>query len=459
MKKTLQRSQSGKSYKSDKSVNFFSSLIFYLSILFFLIGFNFTDSPPAGGWYQQFMPNIGNRQITDITFLDSLTGYAIASISGDTDYVMKTTNRGDTWQIVYRNYLAMTRVQFLNLGTGYVCGGYLYKTTDGGFNWSQLITPAVSVEEMFVLNKDTIWFVNSNSLVGGVFFTPNGGVSWQQQLNLGSQNPTKIYMYNARIGFVSSTAGLYKTTNGSNWFFVSNDFSFSDMFFIDSLIGWKASGFIKKTTNGGVNWVNQPLPTGNFLGQGIVKLMNTDNDTIWAVGEALITGGSPPARGILYRTTNGGINWLFQIPDTSIHIVQYWHGKMIYFKYGWGYHVSPTGIHTTTGGNDTFYTPVKQISWNVPKDFKLFNNYPNPFNPETKIGYELKVASYVKLIVYDITGKIIDIHVDEKQEAGRYETVFNGSELSSGIYFFKIQIQDEKGGVIYVETKRAILIK
>jgi hypothetical protein len=187
--------------------------------------------------------------------------------------------------------------------------------------------------------------------------------------------------------------------------------------------------------------------------------VNIDNDTIWAVGEALITGGSPPTRGILYRTTNAGINWLFQIPDTSIHIVQYWHGKMIYFKHGWGYHVSPTGIHTTTGGNDTFYTPIRQISSNIPKEFKLFNNYPNPFNSNTRINYELRITNYVSLIVFDVNGKEIVTLVKQKQDPGEYIVEFNGTNLSSGIYFYRLQITDEKGGVVYVETKKAILLK
>jgi hypothetical protein len=312
---------------------------------------------------------------------------------------------------------------------------------------------------MAVLSNDTLWLVDNDGLTGGVFRTTNGGANWVRQLDLGSQNPSKIYMYNGRIGFASSTAGLYKTTDGTNWSNVSNDFSFSDMFFIDSLTGWKASGFIKKTTNGGLNWINQPLPTGNFLGQGIVKLMNVNNDSIWAVGEALITGGAPPARGILYRTINAGFNWLFQLPDTSIHIVQYWHGKMINFKHGWGYHVSPTGIHTTTGGNDTFYTSVKQIISEVPKDFKLFQNYPNPFNPSTNIKFQIKAnvkseKSNVKMVVYNIQGKEVAVLTDGEYKAGSYEITFDGSNYSSGIYFYSLIIDGK-----LVDTKKMILLK
>jgi hypothetical protein len=164
----------------------------------------------------------------------------------------------------------------------------------------------------------------------------------------------------------------------------------------------------------------------------------------------------------LNRTTNGGDTWYFQIPDTSLRNV----GGAVNFVnklVGWVTSALGVGIHTTTGGNDTFYTSIKQISTNTPKAFKLFQNYPNPFNPKTIISYELKSAtggtSYVKLIVYNITGKEIVILVNEKQDAGSYEVDFSGNGLSSGVYFYQLIITNEKGGEVYRETKKAILIK
>jgi hypothetical protein len=73
-----------------------TSCFFYLSILIFIIGFNFSDNR-AGGWTQQFMPNLNGAQIRDITFVDSLTGYAVTSIGGSNSYILKTTNSGDNW--------------------------------------------------------------------------------------------------------------------------------------------------------------------------------------------------------------------------------------------------------------------------------------------------------------------------------------------------------------------------
>ena len=138
-----------------------TTYLFYLSILFFLIAFNFQDSRTSG-WYQQFLPNINGMSISDITFLDSLTGYAVATQSSDSSYILKTTNGGDNWLIVYRSYFIMSGIQFLNINTGFACGAYLYKTTNGGFNWNQIINaPAISPEKVFALNEDTIWIISS----------------------------------------------------------------------------------------------------------------------------------------------------------------------------------------------------------------------------------------------------------------------------------------------------------
>jgi photosystem II stability/assembly factor-like uncharacterized protein len=196
--------------------------------------------------------------------------------STDTTYVLKTTNGGDNWIIQYRKiqtgggFSGYFRVYFLNLNTGYACDiKGIDKTTNGGLNWFYITAPYNIAADMHVLNEDTIWIVFSESLTGGVFCTTNGGLNWTQQLNLGSQNPTKIYFFNGNIGFIAKNTGssyVRKTTNGGqNWDTIVNGEGFRDMYFVDTLTGWKAYGNMKKTTNGGLNWVTQTLPSGGLI--------------------------------------------------------------------------------------------------------------------------------------------------------------------------------------------------
>ncbi|HCN36982.1 MAG: T9SS type A sorting domain-containing protein [Ignavibacteria bacterium] len=98
--------------------------------------------------------------------------------------------------------------------------------------------------------------------------------------------------------------------------------------------------------------------------------------------------------------------------------------------------------------------PVNQIEvLNIPKEFSLFQNYPNPFNPITNIQYDIPVGNFVVLKIYDVNGREVKTLINEFKPAGRYLYSFNASELSSGIYFYKIIAGN------FIETKRMVLIK
>lgn len=89
----------------------------------------------------------------------------------------------------------------------------------------------------------------------------------------------------------------------------------------------------------------------------------------------------------------------------------------------------------------------------VPNSYWLSSNYPNPFNPSTTIQYNIPNAGYVKLSVYSTLGEEIVSLVDEYKLAGKYTVNFNASTLSSGVYYYKIQVAD------FIETKKLVLIK
>ena len=88
-----------------------------------------------------------------------------------------------------------------------------------------------------------------------------------------------------------------------------------------------------------------------------------------------------------------------------------------------------------------------------PEGFSLSQNYPNPFNPITKISYELRVTSYVSLKVYDMLGKGVAVLVNQKQNGGRYEVEFDGSNLPSGVYYYKIKAGN------FEQVKQMMLVK
>ncbi|MBI1933975.1 MAG: T9SS type A sorting domain-containing protein, partial [Ignavibacteriales bacterium] len=97
-------------------------------------------------------------------------------------------------------------------------------------------------------------------------------------------------------------------------------------------------------------------------------------------------------------------------------------------------------------------TDIKNIT-EIPIIYALYQNFPNPFNPSTSIKFSIPETANVKLIVYDVLGKAITTLVNENKSPGNYDVEFNASYLSSGIYFYKIEMGK------YVSVKKMMLIK
>jgi hypothetical protein len=101
----------------------------------------------------------------------------------------------------------------------------------------------------------------------------------------------------------------------------------------------------------------------------------------------------------------------------------------------------------------TNITAVKDNNENIPSGFKLSQNYPNPFNPSTRISYQIPNAGHVTLKVYDVLGREVSTLINSEQNAGSHEVIFNGTKLSSGIYFFRLQTGN------YTATNKMVLMK
>lgn len=94
----------------------------------------------------------------------------------------------------------------------------------------------------------------------------------------------------------------------------------------------------------------------------------------------------------------------------------------------------------------------------LPSEFLLRQNYPNPFNPNTTIHFELPIATNVILKVYNILGQEVATLVDENKAAGKYDVQFDGSQLSSGVYFYRLTA-GEHSSPNFISIKKLILIK
>jgi hypothetical protein len=100
------------------------------------------------------------------------------------------------------------------------------------------------------------------------------------------------------------------------------------------------------------------------------------------------------------------------------------------------------------------------ITVEIPNYYSLQQNYPNPFNPVTKLTYTLPKSGNVKLVVYDVLGREVRTLVDETKGVGVYRLDFDGSNIASGIYFYRLDVTDgASGNVVFTDVKKMMLVK
>lgn len=199
---------------------------------------------------------------------------------------------------------------------------------------------------------------------------------------------------------------------------------------------------IFKTGNAGLNWINI---TGNFEDLPITSvLIDQDVPSIIYVG----TEGYG-----IFRTVNNGLIWSawnYGMPKgarireltcidsagSNFTVVAGTYGRSVFLRDADD--DDPVSINGNTG---------------IVKDFHLSQNFPNPFNPSTKISFSLPAEENVILKVFDITGRETGTLVNQKMKAGVHEISFDGNSLSSGVYFYRIQTSR------FTDVKKMILVK
>jgi photosystem II stability/assembly factor-like uncharacterized protein len=436
----------------------------------FIFCYSFLTNAQTPEWrYLKGFPPLSNQYdyFQDVFFLNSNTGWTITSGG----MVLKTTNQGAHWNIIHNDTSKhfFRCLKFQDALTGY-CGSSsasapLYKTTNGGVNWTAIIniplSPATGLGSVNIISPGIIYACGS--FIGYPQFakTTNGGSSWTVvSLNSFLMGVSDIYFINAGTGlaggynnglYLNSSKGVVLQTydGGNNWttritssIIGTNVWQFSfqpgGVSGTAVLEGLTAPSYFLKTLNGGLSWEEVQFLNGQYASQTIGFL---NQNTGWI-------GGSKLPNAPIYGTTNGG--WTYQ--------EEYWGrnlSRIIFINdtlgYASGYSIYKYSITPTIG--------IENLSEVNPENYSLSQNYPNPFNPDTKIKFSIsqtenrKQNTVTKLAVYDINGKEITILVNEELQPGTYEVTFDGRNLTSGVYFCELRSGD------FRQTKRMLLMK
>ena len=147
-----------------------------------------------------------------------------------------------------------------------------------------------------------------------------------------------------------------------------------------------------------------------------------------------------------------------QIPSRGTLAAAELNGKL--YAIGGTYLPGMTPLDTVEIYTPSTTTGVIGENNSLPMEYNLSQNYPNPFNPTTVINYSVPEATFVTIKVYDLLGREVKTLVNEDKVAGNYSMQFNGSNLASGIYFYRMEADPSTGsGQGFMQTKKLVLLK
>jgi photosystem II stability/assembly factor-like uncharacterized protein len=393
----------------------------------------------------------------------------------------RSTDDGITWSPYFSGCGDwLSDVTFTDENTGWVdAGNSLLHTSDGGLTWTRLDSTFPG-GQIFFVDQTHGWISNGSK----IFRTSDGGATWVLQSSFDPEtdwisglffsdpsNGWLIKWYHDPDGHFFDYEGVLRTTNGGGtWSSCLQRTSLTGVQFVDSLHGlaWTTYGTICHSNDGGMTWDYTEAPGDYF------NITCLDLEHCWL---SLEYGGG------LYFSSNFGITW------NQRSEVGYGHLKFIDPEHGWGLMDNRT-VHTTDGG--VTWTQDSVLTNNHLTDFSVVGNniwvsgmygtilhsnieiqntderpqliptsislstYPNPFNPSTTISFSLPHASAVKLDVFDVLGRKAEVRLAIPTgvlTAGEHHIAFDGTNLSSGIYFVRL----EAGGM--VKTQKMMLLR
>jgi len=394
---------------------------------------------PTINLYSQYTEweNISNRipgdslnNLSDAYLIRRWVGWISSSSNPE---IYRTTDSGQTWE-VQNTQSPITTINFYYYTIGYAGGidGIVFKTTDIFDNWINIGSIGKPINDIsfiidfnfnpigYICGDDgALWAINDTILMDlssglSVNFS---AISSPQINNVWFCGDSSIYFYDGNIITKQFTTSVPLNS-------IHIDFQF---------YGWVVgdSGYIALTSDGGKNWIQKQNPDTLKRNLNDINLVGRYG---WVVGDD----------GLILRTIDAGETWVIDNDWLTPN-------KLISVQ-GVGF-----GPALAVGGNKTALINPTVVSVDdeptITDDFELFQNYPNPFNPTTMIKYEIPELSFVMLRVYDVLGNEISTIVSEEKPAGEYEVDFDGSGLTSGIYFYQLSAED------YTETRKMILLR
>lgn len=330
------------------------------------------------------------------------------------------------------------------------------RTTNGGLNWSTMAEAFAGNHYSFISdiamdNQGNAWSVTADDqffrINHVVRFTSNLGVTWETKTQINDM-PSGNTNTNAQVRYVNGK--LYAIwTHSNSTIFDSVNFSVST----NGGNSWSTrkvsdEDTLNFSTNSGGTFF--PIHPAFTVGTGGVIY------AVWADSRERHSGSSIDSCKMniyLSRSTDGGANWSANIKlsgNSNYPRISNWYVN-IASKTGGG--TDSVVVTWSMLRNIAIINGISQIGTEMPKGFTLEQNYPNPFNPSTKIRFSIPSRGFVKLAVYDISGREVGVLNSGEMNAGIYVADVDASRLSSGVYFYRLSTEK------FSDTKKMIIVK
>lgn len=347
----------------------------------------------------------------------------------------------------------------------------VYLSTDHGSTWQTknngLTTSAIS----------SLQLMNGTVFVGtpdGVFVSTDKGAHWIQR-NTGMANiapwvrpfavlDSFIFAAQATTVYRSSDMGLNWTAVGSNglWGLIER------LAATDSILVASTNSWLFISSDYGETWTRQSLP-GNLWGLATRSpnifagsyddagglFRSTDNGATWSQPErgssmrfsslcasaTHLFAGTPSG---IFLSQNDGASWTsfdeINLVDCSALLI--WDGYLFAGCHGfWRRSLSDVS------------SSVNEKLDQVVASYRLDQNFPNPFNPTTTIRFQLPIRLHVRLVIYDLLGRVMSSVLDEVKDAGSYEVLLDANGLCSGTYFYHLE------SAVGTQTRKMMLVR
>lgn len=299
--------------------------------------------------------------------------------------------------------------------------------------------------------------------IPGVTFSISGTVRFQDNNQLVTSGYVKAFKHSSAGGNVILIDSVRIQTNGSYTFPQIPQDTIDLMAFDDDEIS--APEFVPTYYPSTIEWQQAiPLyPASNLsnINIGVYRISNNLQNAGMISGKVYLNTDNPlyPLKDAIIYAKLGNVFKGYSVSSgTGAYTIDYLQQGLYHLvcsRMGYSTISIDQQLDQSNLENVNFYfgVPLGITNESIPVEYSLLQNYPNPFNPSTRITFSIPHTSKVKLYIFDVLGKVNKSLIDIELRPGTYNYFFNGMNLPSGVYFYRLEAGD------YAETKKMVLLK